>query len=150
MLALSSCLGSGGDTACLQAVDQNHPLLGYAVKEYREKKILALHRPFKGILQLLGRSPTRLYLLKSAQSPSSDTLEPNFLAHRPLGTIPNPNDAILLVFLIIAAFVSLSSPPVLICISLLRSDFDRLLIGICVFFPVSISSVLGLFSNGMG
>lgn len=133
MLGVSCFLWSSGDTACQHIVDQNHSLLGHELKEHRGKIIFALHNPFKGILQVMGRPPTRRYLL---EPPSSATLEPNFLAHRPLGTITDPNDAILLVFLIIATFVSLSSLPVLICISPLRRDFECLvLIGICVLFP---------------
>lgn len=102
----------------------------------QEKNNSGSSRPLQGHPPTDGEIPIRRYLSESAQSSHSATLEPNFLTHRPLGRLPDPNDAILLVFLIIATFVSLSSLPVLICISPLRRDFECLiLIGILVFFP---------------
>lgn len=102
----------------------------------QKKKNSGSSRPLQGHPPTDGEILIRHYLSEPAQSPNSATLEPNFLTHRPLGTIADPNDAILLVFLIIATFVSLSSLPVLICISPLRRDFECLvLIGIRVFFP---------------
>lgn len=136
MLELSCCLGSSDDLPCQHMVDQNHSLLGHELAEHRKKNNSGSSRPLQGHPPTDGEIPIRRYLSESAQSPNSATLEPNFLTHRPLGSLPDPNDAILLVFLIIATFVSLSSLPVLICISPLRRDFECLvLIGIRVFFP---------------